>query len=158
MALRAGRSGRQRRGRASAGVVWDVALGANGRPVMVYATFPSNQYHEYWYAAWTGARWVSQFLTSGGGTISPGGIEFVSIPAGSCSITQTPRSSTSHVRSAAGSRSTRWATDDGGWHWRHTTVVPAGGTDNVRPVVPRGWDDGPMSLLWLRGNDGSYSL
>jgi hypothetical protein len=52
----------------------------------------------------------------------------------------------------------RWATDDRGWHWRHTTLVPAGSTENVRPVVPRGWDDGPMSLLWLRGNYGSYSL
>ena len=81
-----------------------------------------------------------------------------SIPAGSCS--RSPRPSIVYLSRQVGGgfEIERWATDDGGWHWRHTTVVPAGGTDNVRPVVPGSWDDGPMSLLWLRGNYGSYSL
>ena len=51
----------------------------------------------------------------------------------------------------------RWVTADGGARWRHVTVVAAGGTDNVRPVVPRGYTSGAMGLLWLRGDYRSYT-
>jgi BNR repeat-containing family member len=136
--------------------VWDVAVGPDRRPVIVYATFPSPQHNKYWYADWTGTRWVSHFLTSGGGTISPGGLE--SQYSGGIELDHSDPSIVYLSRHARGGfEIERWATDDRGLHWRHTTVVPAGGTDNVRPVVPRGWDHGPMSLLWLRGNYGSYT-
>jgi putative BNR repeat neuraminidase len=136
--------------------VWDVALGHDGQPVIVYVTFPSNQHHEYWYAEWTGARWESHFLTSGGGTISPSGIEYEY--SGGIELDHSDPSIVYLSRQASGGfEIDRWATNDGGLHWRHVTVVRAGGTDNVRPVVPRGWDHGPMRLLWLRGNYGSYS-
>ena len=36
-------------------------------------------------------------------------------------------------------------------------MVPADGTENVRPVVPRGYTGGPMGLLWLRGVYGTYT-
>jgi hypothetical protein len=60
-----------------------------------------------------------------------------------------------HVR--GGFEIERWTTSDGGVRWHHAAVVPSGGTDNVRPVVPRRWDHGPMSLLWLHGHYGSYT-
>ena len=41
--------------------------------------------------------------------------------------------------------------------WRHYVVVPADGTDNVRPVVPRGSDQGAMRLLWLHGSYHTYT-
>jgi hypothetical protein len=136
--------------------VWDVALRHDGRPVIVYATFPSYEHHEYWYADWTGARWESHFLTSGGGTISPGGIEYEY--SGGIELDHSDPSNVYLSRQAAGGfEIDRWATNDGGLRWRHVTLVRAGGTDNVRPVVPRGWDHGPMRLLWLRGNYRSYS-
>ena len=50
----------------------------------------------------------------------------------------------------------RWVTTDGGAKWRHRVVVRGGAVDNVRPVVPRGSDGGPMSLLWLRGDYVNY--
>ena len=136
--------------------VWDVALDSGGRPVIVYATFPSNQRHEYWYADWTGTRWVSHFLTIGGGTISPGGMEYeysggIALDHSNPSVVYLSR------QVADGFEIERWTTTDGGARWRHKVVVAAGGTDNVRPVVPRGWDHGPMSLLWLHGNYGSYT-
>ena len=136
--------------------VWDVAVGPRGRPVIVYATFPSHQRHEYWYADWTWTRWVSHFLTDGGGSISPDTIEYeysggITLDHSDPSIVYLSR----QVR--GGFEIERWTTADGGVRWRHTVVVPADGTDNVRPVVPRGWDRGPMSLLWLRGDYGSYT-
>jgi hypothetical protein len=136
--------------------VWDVALDANGRPVIVYATFPRDHRHKYWYARWTGTRWVSHFLTIGGRTISPGTMEFeysggITLDHSNPAIVYLSR----EVR--GGYEIERWTTPDSGTHWRHTVVVPAGGTDNVRPVVPRGIDRGPMSLLWLRGHYGTYT-
>jgi hypothetical protein len=51
----------------------------------------------------------------------------------------------------------RWTTSDGGGHWRHRVVVTGGaGVDNVRPLVPRGSDGGPMGLLWMRGHYGFW--
>jgi hypothetical protein len=136
--------------------VWDVALDAHGRPDIVYATFPSYQRHEYWYAEWTGARWLSHFLTTGGGSISPGGIEYEY--SGGITLDHSNPSIVYLSREVAGGFDVeRWTTPDRGFHWRQRVVVPAGGTDNVRPVVPRGHDRGAMSLLWLRGDYGSYS-
>jgi len=136
--------------------VWDVALDPQGRPVIVYATFPSHRHHEYWYADWTGTRWVSHFLTSAGGTISPGTIEYEY--SGGITLDHSDPSIVFLSRQVPGGWDIeRWTTSDGGVHWHHTVVVPADGTENVRPVVPRGWDRGPMSLLWLHGHYGSYT-
>lgn len=136
--------------------VWDVAFDSHGRPVIVYATFPPDHRHKYWYAHWTGTRWVSHFLAIGGRTISPGTIEReysggIALDHSDPSIVYLSR----QVR--GGYEIERWTTPDGGSHWRHKVVVPADGTENVRPVVPRGWDSGPMSLIWLHGHYGDYS-
>jgi hypothetical protein len=124
--------------------------------VIVYATFPTKHHHEYWYADWTGTRWTSHFLTVGGGTIAPGTIEFEY--SGGITLDHSDPSIVYLSRQVPGGWDIeRWTTADGGSHWRHTVVVPAGGTDNVRPVVPRGYDQGPMSLLWLHGHYGDYT-
>lgn len=136
--------------------VWDVALDARGRPVIVYATFPPDHRHRYWYADWTGTRWASHFLTIGGRTISPGTIEFEY--SGGIALDHSDPSIVFLSREVPhGYAIERWTTPDGGSHWRHSVVVPADGTDNVRPIVPRGWDRGPMSLLWLHGHYGTYT-
>ena len=124
---RGARSGRPPRGR-----VRDVSL--------------LDRRQEYWYADWTGTRWISHFLTVGGGTISPGTIEFeysggIALDHSDPSVLYLSR------RVSGGFEIERWTTADGGVRWRHMVVVPAGGTENVRPVVPRGWDRGAMSLL-----------
>jgi hypothetical protein len=136
--------------------VWDVAFDSQGRPVILYATFPSPRDHVYWYAHWNGVAWVSHFITLAGGTISPGTIEFeysggMTLDHSNPSIVYLSR------QVGRGFDIERWTTSDGGATWRHRTVVPAGGTDNVRPVVPRGSDGGPMSLLWLRGDYRGYT-
>jgi hypothetical protein len=133
--------------------VWDVALDHHSTPVIVYATFPTARNHEYWYARWNGRRWVSHFLTFAGPSISPrreheysGGI---ALDHQNPSVVYLSR----HVR-AGGWEIQRWTTRDGGYRWSVQTVVPSGGIDNVRPVVPRG--GGPIKLLWLRGDYRTY--
>jgi hypothetical protein len=135
--------------------VWDVALGRDGHPVIVYATFPSPTNHAYWYARWDGRRWVSHFLTFAGGSISPGTIE--QQYSGGITLDHAHPSTLFLSRRVAGQfEIERWKTPSTGYSWQHSTVV-RNRTDNVRPVVPRGWTGGPAGLLWLRGHYGSYT-
>src|SRR3954452_21075138 len=55
--------------------VWDVASDSEGRPVIVYATFPSRADHRYRYARWNGTRWIDVELTRAGGSIDESGRE-----------------------------------------------------------------------------------
>jgi BNR repeat-containing family member len=50
--------------------VHDVALDAEGHPVIVDATFPSNADHRYRYARWNGSAWTDRELVRAGRSIS----------------------------------------------------------------------------------------
>lgn len=135
--------------------VWDVSFDATGHPVIVYATFPTPANHVYWYARFNGRRWVSHFMTFAGPSISPTTIE--QQYSGGMTLDHSDPSVVYLSRKVGGHfRIERWHTPNGGYRWLHSVVV-AGGGDNVRPVVPRGQDGGPMRLLWLRGAYGSYT-
>jgi hypothetical protein len=136
--------------------VWDVAFGRDGRPVIVYATFPSHADSVYWYATFDGKRWVSHRLTDAGGSISPRTIEY-EYSGGITLDHSDPRVLYLSREVTGGWEIQRWSTTDGGGRWTRRTVVPSGGTQNVRPVVPRGYRSGPMGLLWLRGDYRSYT-
>jgi hypothetical protein len=134
--------------------VWDVAYD-NGRPVIVYATFPSARRHLYWYATWTGRRWVSHEIAVGGPTISPHTIER-DYSAGLVLDHHNP-SVVYLSRKVGGSfEIERWTTADRGSSWRYTTIARTPGADDVRPVVPRGAGGGPIELMWLRGHYRGY--
>jgi hypothetical protein len=133
--------------------VWDVAFTNTGHPVIVYATFPKPTEHLYWYATWTGERWVTRPLIDGGGSISPSGIEYEY--SGGITLDHGHPSNLYLSRQVSGGwQIERWSTHDGGGHWTHQVVVPAGGTENVRPVVARG----PVpALFWLHGAYNTYT-
>ena len=134
--------------------VWDVALDG-GHPVVVYATFPSSGNHRYWYARWSGRRWVDHFLTYAGGSISPGTIE-TDYSGGLALDHADPSTVFISRRKGSGWQIERWHTSNGGSRWQHSVVVDSEGTQNVRPVVPRGSVPGSTDLLWLSGEYGSY--
>jgi hypothetical protein len=136
--------------------VWDVAFGHDQRPVIVYATFPSHADHVYWYATFNGQRWISHRLTDAGGSISPGTIEY-EYSGGIALDHANPSTVYLSQQVPGGWEIQRLTTSNGGLSWTRETVVPAGGTNNVRPVVPRGYDGGSMGLLWLRGDYRSYT-
>jgi hypothetical protein len=138
------------------GWVWDVALGPSGTPAIVYATFPSAADHLYWYARWTGRAWVSHLLTHGGPTISPRTIEGeysggLALDHGNPNVIYLSRKVHGWFEIE------RWITPDAGAHWSHAVVARNPGVDDLRPVVTRGSEGGPMSLLWLSGHYGSYT-
>jgi len=131
---------------------WDVAFTTTGHPVIVYATFPKPSKHLYWYARWTGSRWVSHLLTHGGGSISPGRNEY-EYSGGVALDHQDPSNLYLSRQVPGGWQIERWSTQDGGAHWTRQLVVPVGGADNVRPVVARG---PTTELFWLHGDYNTY--
>ena len=136
--------------------VWDTAFDAHGRPVVIYATFPSVGNHVYWYAHWNGRRWERHFLTFAGPSISPDTLERqysggLTLDHGDPSIVYLSRQLHGWFDIE------KWTTPNGGWSWRRRVIVDTPGVSNIRPVVPRGQTGGPMGLLWLRGQYGSYT-
>jgi hypothetical protein len=135
--------------------VWDVAIDAKDRPVIVYATFPSAHDHLYWYARWNGHQWEHHFLTAAGSSISPTSIEFEY--SGGIALDHRDPAVVYLSRKAGRSfELEKWTTRDGGLRWRKDKVADTPGVSNVRPVVPRGADGGPMGVLWLHGSYGTY--
>ena len=53
--------------------VHDVAADSSGRPVIVFATFPTAADHRYFYARWTGSAWDVHQITPAGGSIREDG-------------------------------------------------------------------------------------
>jgi hypothetical protein len=136
--------------------VWDVALGRADRPAIVYATFQNPADHAYWYAVWTGTRWVSHLITFAGPSISPGTIE--QQYSGGIALDHANPSVVYLSRKVDGwFEIERWTTTNGGLDWSHTTVARDPGENDVRPVVTQGANGGPMSVLWLQGRYGSYT-
>lgn len=138
--------------------VHDVAQDALGRPVIVYATFPTDADHRYRYARWTGTQWFDTEIVAAGGTISADPAE----PnySGGITLDQDNPSIVLLSRQEPGGRHEveRWTTLDGGHTWS-TEVITRGSTElNVRPFKPRGLTgNGPLSILWMVGEYPSYT-
>ncbi len=137
---------------------WDVADGPDGNPVIVYATFPSEEDHVYWYARWNGTRWENRELTHAGSWFASGrpGSRYVDTHlSGGITLDHSDPSSVYLSREIDGVfEIERWVTDDLGETWSVDAITSNSRWNNVQPVVPRNHGpDGP-TLLWM---NGSYS-
>ena len=128
---------------------FDVAVDG-GAPVVLYATFPSASEHRYYYARWTGARWVSRELTRTGPTIErtgrdpnyPGGLVFDSRDP---SVVYMSRAIEGEYEIE------RWETRDRGVTWEKTPVTSGSG-GSYRPVSVQGPSFGAhYDLFWMSG-------
>ena len=140
------------RGGGSAPPAWayDVGVGADGMPVVLYATFPSATDHHYHYARWTGSRWFSHEITRSGPTIehAKGDPNY----AGGLILDSRDPSVVYLSRQVRGVyQIERWVTRDGGLTW-HSTPVTSGSVGNYRPVSVRGPSFGrDHDLFWMHG-------
>jgi BNR repeat-containing family member/PKD domain/Concanavalin A-like lectin/glucanases superfamily len=138
--------------------VHDVAADSQGRPVIVFASFPSAADHRYHYARWTGSAWEVREMTGAGGSFrEDGGSPYYS---GGLTLDHEDPSRVYLSRSVApGSWQVEmWSTSNGGANWT-STVVSLPGQRNVRPVSPRGMlalFDNPLSVVWMRGGYPNY--
>jgi len=128
---------------------FDVGMGSDGRPVVVYATFPSATDHRYHYARWNGVAWVSHQITASGPAIYTGGDPNY---AGGLVLDSRDPSVVYLSRQVAGVYQVeRWKTPDGGLTW-NSRQITSGRAGNYRPVSVRGPSFGPEhDLFWMRG-------
>lgn len=129
--------------------VYDVGVGRDGRPVVLYATFPSATDHRYNYARWNGAAWVSHQITASGPSIFTGGDPYY---AGGLVLDSRDASVVYLSRQVAGVYQVeRWKTRDGGATWT-STAITSSRAGNYRPVSVRGPSFGrDHDLFWMRG-------
>lgn len=138
--------------RRSPGRAWvhDVAMDAQGRPVVLYAVILSARDHRYRYAAWDGGRWRDRELATAGPALSgnPTYSAGAALDYADPSIAYLSRFDVSGGRYEL----ERWEKRGG---WRRRPVTGGSSRDNLRPVVPRGLP--PLrAVLWLQGFYASY--
>ena len=136
--------------------VHDVAADGSGRPVIVFASFPSAADHRYRYARWTGSSWdVHQITPAGGSFREDGGSPYYS---GGLTLDHEDPSRVYLSRQTGPGvwQVETWTTADGGTSWSSEVVASSG--KNVRPVSPRGMSasGGAMSVVWMNGGYPSY--
>jgi hypothetical protein len=129
--------------------VHDTAVDAAGRPVIVFATFPSRKDHRYQYARWTGAAWEVHPIVSAGPPIERTGETYYSggmvLDAEDPSIVYLSR------RVGPEYEIERWQTPDGGRSWAVQPITSGSRVHQLRPVTPRGLA-GAEQVLWMRGD------
>ncbi len=136
--------------------VHDVALDAADRPVIVYATFPTNDDHRYRYARWDGTRWVDREIVRAGDSMSVNPAE----PnySGGISLDHEDPSIVYLSRQVKGIFEVEaWTTPDGGATWSSRPLAAASEGNNYRPVSPRGQRGDDMDIVWMHGSYPSYT-
>ena len=130
--------------------VYDVGVDSDGRPVVLYASFPSATDHRYHYARWTGTTWISRQITASGPTIEKTGRD--KYYAGGMVLDSRNPSVVYLSRQVAGVYQVeRWQTATAGLSW---TSVPVTSDDrgSYRPVSARGPSFGAEhDLFWMSG-------
>jgi hypothetical protein len=143
--------------------VWDIALDADGRPVIVYATFPEEDDHRYRYARWDGERWSDHEICAAGAWFpepipDDRGRRYYVYYSGGVTLDHDDPSVVYASREINGIHEIeRWVTSDGGRTWTSAPITCGSARDNVRPVVPRRRAPGGPQLIWMHGDYEHYT-
>jgi hypothetical protein len=143
--------------------IWDIALDPDGRPVIVYATFPEEDDHRYRYATWDGARWSDHEICASGAWFpepipDARGRRYYLYYSGGVSLDHVDPSVVYLSREINGVHEIeRWATPDGGRTWESEPITCGSSKDNVRPVVPRNRAPGGPRVIWMHGDYDHYT-
>ncbi|MBA2794482.1 MAG: BNR-4 repeat-containing protein [Thermoleophilaceae bacterium] len=139
--------------------IYDVAVGADGRPVVVFASFATGTSatdHLYHYARWNGSSWEVHQITPAGGSISTGGRS--PLYSGGLSLDHDDPTNVYLSRQVGQGWSVEaWRTPDGGQTWTSRILTPNPTVKNVRPLSPRGDEPGGETVLWMSGAYPNYN-
>ncbi|MCU1591506.1 MAG: hypothetical protein JWP11_2762 [Frankiales bacterium] len=129
--------------------VMDVALGADGFPVIVYVA--TGEVHRYHYVRFDGIAWHDTLLTDAGPGIATNGRE--PSYSGGISLDHSDPTTAYLSRRVGGLNVVeRWHTADGGATFTSEPVNQNTSVDNLRPVVPIGLTpDDTTRALWMSG-------
>ncbi len=141
--------------------VWDIALDAEGRPVIAYTRLPAETDHRYHWARWTGSEWRDVEVTPGGGWFpeTPAGVtEREPHYSGGMALDPADPSVLYVLRPIAGMFEVeQWRSPDEGRTWQSRPITSGSPSLNVRPVVPRGDADPAQCVLWMSGRYEHYT-
>ncbi|MBN1308286.1 MAG: hypothetical protein JXA18_10245, partial [Chitinispirillaceae bacterium] len=146
--------------------IWDIALDDQRRPVLVFAVFPDDRNHHYYYARWTGTEWFMKDMVNAGRW-------FPQTPSGSnepepnyspgISFDHGDPSNVYLSRFVDGQcEIEHWTTDDGGDTWTSVAITKGSAKRNVRPIIawpqPYGTERPAKKILfWMYGDYVHYT-
>jgi len=138
--------------RRATGSAWphDVAIGRDGRPVVVY-TRRRGRTDFFAYARWTGARWRSRELVSAGE-------RYRTFTSGGAALDHAdPRRLVLSRRIGAFFEVELWRTPDGGRAWQAPIAVTrSSDAHSFRPVIARGAAGDPLTVQYVHGIPRSF--
>jgi putative BNR repeat neuraminidase len=140
------------------GWVHDVAVGADGHPRIVFATFSRATDwtdHRYWYARWDGQQWRKREIAKAGPSIDPNGEVMYS--AGVVLDHENPQTIYLSRKRDGWFQVEVWRTGDDGETW-DITPVTAAHKHHMRPVVPRNHTGTDVAqVLYMEGRYDSFT-
>lgn len=133
--------------------VWDIAIDADGHPVILLATFPSSTDHRYRYAHWNGSAWATNQIVAAGTYIPTAGPE-VYYSGGINFDKADPRVVYASVQNGSGRWDMyRYQTADEGATWTSRDLTDSG--KNIRPAAV--WNAAAVKALWMTGTYTTYT-
>lgn len=134
--------------------IWDVAENSNGNPVIVYARFPNDSTHVYYYATWNDNKWNNYIITESGGWFpeTPAGtIEREPNYSGGIILDHQNPSIVYLSRQVNGVfEIERWSTRNGGGDWTTKAITSNSIHNNIRPFVIRNYaETDSLRVLWM---------
>ena len=141
--------------------VWDLALDANGRPILVYAACPTEEDHRYRYAAWDGSRWIDNEITWAGPWFpqTPKGEREREPHYSGGVVLDHTQPSVVYLSRRRNDRFEieRWTTADLGRTWRSEHITGNSARHNIRPFVARNHPADASGLFWMNGDYRHYT-
>lgn len=137
--------------------IWDVAEDTSGNPVIVYARFPSDSTHVYYYATWDNNKWNNYKIVEGGGWFPetpPGTLEREPNYSGGIILDHKNPSIVYLSRQVNGVfEIERWTTSNGGEDWTTKAITSNSVHNNIRPFVIRNSSESDsLRVLWMNVN------
>lgn len=137
--------------------IWDVAEDTDGNPVVVYAVFPNDSNHLYYYSKWDGQKWNNYELVNSGKWFPEtpeGKTEPEPNYSGGIILDHEDPSTAYLSRNIDGVfEIEKWQTRNNGKSWKVYPITQGSDYDNVRPFAVRNASkDNPLQVLWMNNH------
>lgn len=134
--------------------IWDVAEDAKGNPVLVYARFPSDSTHVYYYASWHDGKWHNNKVVDAGSWFPQtpkGEVEREPNYSGGIVLDHKNPSVVYLSRPIEGVfEIEKWTTKNGGDTWKKEAITSHSTRNNIRPFVVRNYSESDsVRVLWM---------
>ncbi len=141
--------------------IWDVAEDKNGNPALVYAVFPDDSNHIYYYSVWSDGAWVTHEIVNAGGwfpTTPEKAIEPEPNYSGGIVFDHENPSVVYLSRKINGVfEIEKWVTKNQGKSWKVYPVTQNSENDNIRPFAVRNATKGnDLQVLWMNNHHYRY--